>query len=270
MCKKFGFIKELNIKSIKGLIFKPVYAEEPTQTTTQGGEGSGESNKGETTEPSTTKGEGDSTQGSQENYQVNFEDLITKARKEEKDKLYPQIKDLKKANEDLTEKNNKNLLSVESKDKEIADLKAKIEELQTSTSKSDSDAVKTLKKEVKDLKATIADMETTKVNVEEIEGRIKDEYEVRLYREQKLREAGEGVIPELVTGLTKEDIDASVKASQERYQSIIKGVVSTAVNHMPVNNANTGKMSMADFKPEDIANMSPAEWAEKRKVLGLK
>lgn len=279
MNKKFGFIKEINIKNMMESIVKevltfrlnrlPVLAEEPTNNT-----GATATSTGATDPTSTVTGtDPTSTEptGTEPNkYQVNFEDLVAKARKEEKDKLYPQIKDLKEENGKLTEKVNAQLLTIESKDKEITALKAELEEAKNATSKSDDDKVKALKKEIKDLKAEKEALEKDKVDVTEIENNIRAEYEVKLYREQKLREGGNEIIPELVTGVTKEDIDASFEVAKNRYNDIIKNVVSTTVSNLPTNNVETGKFSAKDFKPEDIANMSPAEWAEKRKLLGLK
>ena len=53
---------------------------------------------------------------------VNFEDLIANARKQEKDKLYPQIKKLEEEKKKLVEKNNQHLLTIGEKDARIKEL----------------------------------------------------------------------------------------------------------------------------------------------------
>ena len=105
---------------------------------------------------------------------------------------------------------------------------------------------------------------------EEIEAEIRAEYDVKLYREQKLREVGDTVIPELVTGTTIEEIDASIKVSQERYNQITSKFLGGV--QVPVANVNTSSFQAKDLKIEDIANLDPRspEYAQLRARLGLK
>ena len=55
--------------------------------------------------------------------QINYEELIARARKEEKDKLYIQIKTLKDDLKEMTKQNNKNLLEAGTLKAEIDNLK---------------------------------------------------------------------------------------------------------------------------------------------------
>lgn len=255
MKRKFGFNARLNMINtmVKKRLLMSVLAEEPTGT------------EPPKTEPQQTE----PPKAEPPKSTVNFEDLVARARKEEKDKLYPQIEGLKKEKDSLTEKINGHLLTIAEKDKTIETLTAELDNVKTTANKNDDEVVKTLKAEVKALKKSIADMEQEKVDVSALEEKIKGEYEVKLYREQKLREGGTEIIPELVGGLTKEDIDNSFEVAKQRYADIIKNVVSTATSKIPTVNTSTEKFSIKDFKAEDIANMTPSQWAEHRKKLGL-
>ena len=202
---------------------------------------------------------------------VNFEDLITKARAEEKAKLYPKIQKLEGENAKLVEKNNSLLLDLGTKDAEISDLKSQIEKSKSSKEATESETVKALKDEIKTLKATIKDMESNAVDVDALTESIRGEYDVKLYREQRLREVGETVIPELVMGTTKEEIDASITNAQARFNDIIAKHGATHVTPtVTPNNVNTQSLNVKDLSVEDISRMTPEEWAEKRKMLGFK
>lgn len=195
---------------------------------------------------------------------VNFEDLIANARKQEKDKLYPQIKKLEEEKKKLVEKNNQHLLTIGEKD-------ARIKELEILTnSDSVSERETALQNEIESLKTTIANMEKDAISVEEIESSIRAEYEVKLYREQKLREIGDTVIPELIMGTTKEEIDASIVASQERFNQISNKILGSV--QVPVANVSTSSFQSKDLKLEDIANLDPRspEYAQLRAKLGLR
>ena len=195
---------------------------------------------------------------------VNFEDLIANARKQEKDKLYPQIKKLEEEKKKLVEKNNQHLLTIGEKD-------ARIKELELLTnSDSVSERETALQNEIESLKTTIANMEKDAISVEEIESSIRAEYEVKLYREQKLREIGDTVIPELIMGTTKEEIDASIVASQERFNQISNKILGSV--QVPVANVSTSSFQSKDLKLEDIANLDPRspEYVQLRAKLGLR
>ena len=195
---------------------------------------------------------------------VNFEDLIANARKQGKDNLYPQIKKLEEEKKKLVEKNNQHLLTIGEKD-------ARIKELELLTnSDSVSEKETALQNEIESLKTTIANMEKDAISVEEIESSIRAEYEVKLYREQKLREIGDTVIPELIVGTTKGEIDASIVASQERFNQISNKILGSV--QVPVANVSTSSFQSKDLKLEDIANLDPRspEYAQLRAKLGLR
>lgn len=252
MSIKKGFITE-KTNLLKKIMFMPVFAEEV------------ETPEGETTE---VKPEG--TETTPQANTVNFEDLIAKARQQEKAKLYPQIQKLQEQNNALTEKNNAHLLTIGEKDARISELEKELAESNTTNKKSASEKETALLSKISTLEKQIADMESNLISREEIEAEIKAEYEVKLYREQKLREVGDAVIPELITGTTKEEIDASISLSQERYNQITSKVLGGV--QVPVANVNTSSFQSKDLKIEDIANLDPRspEYAQLRARLGLK
>lgn len=201
---------------------------------------------------------------------VNYEDLIANAREQEKAKLYPQIKKLKEEKSSLVEKNNAHLLSLGEKEAEIKELKKQLEQALNTNSQGANEREKSLLSEIETLKATIEELKNNTVSREEIENEIRGEYEVKLYREQKLREVGDSVIPELITGSTKEEIDSSIEISKKRYEEITSRVLGGV--QVPVANTNLSSLHTKDLKIEDIANLDPRspEYAQLRAKLGLK
>lgn len=205
---------------------------------------------------------------------INYEDLISKARKEEKDKLYPQIDGLKKDKDALVEKCNTHLLTIAGKDEKIQELLGEIEKMKTSKGTSESEELANLRKENKKLEKQIKDMQDNAINPEEFEKKIREqvsgEYEIKLYREEKLRETGDACIPELVFGSTKEEIDASLEKSKERYTQITGKVTSTKINNVPPANPGNNPFGDKEINIEAIQNMPMKDWAEERKKLGLR
>lgn len=218
-------------------------------------------------------GEGGEPQDTQDNAQnngepqVNFEELISKARKEEKDKLYPQIEGYKKQVADMTNLHNNTLLEMANKDKTIEELQNKVNEL--SETKATPEEVNQLTSQIQNLQLENQQLKEAQVDVEALTNSINSGWEVKLYREQKLREVGNTVIPELVNGNTKEEIDQSIALSQQRYNEIVQNHGGTVVS-LPASNINTQKYSIKDINPLDVENMSMEEWAEKRKTMGLR
>ena len=201
---------------------------------------------------------------------VNYEDLIAKARKEEKDKLYSQLQGKDTKINDLTEKNNSLLLGLSSKDEEIKTLKNEIKGLKSANTKSDNEMIRTLEEEKNNLLATIDQLKNEQAQLEEIESRIKNEYEVKLYRMEKLNTVGDEIISELVTGTTKEEIDASFEVAKAKYDSIREKYISKTTQSIPVANVDTSSLNTNSINAADISKMSSSEWAEYRAKLGLK
>ena len=215
---------------------------------------------------------------------INYEDLIAKARKEEKEKQYKKITKLEGQIDTLTKQHNDDLLAK-------ADLEQKLQEANdklTTAGKGDSEEVKTLKGTISTLEKDKADLEqklkayedTPPVSrddvVNEVRAELEKEYEVKHYKVTKLAEHKDDIlVPELVFGSTKEEIDASIKSALERSDEIRKNLgVNRNTQRTPKTPANpsVSKVQDSDVSLERLATMdvrSP-EYAELRKQLGLR
>lgn len=232
-------------------------------------------------------GNPDGGEGANTTPTINYEDLIAKARKEEKEKQYKTIEKLKTQVNTLTEQHNNDLLK-------IADLEKKLQEANeklTTAGSGDSDEVKTLKgtiknleKEKEDLDKKVKELEDKKpASREEIEAEVRTElekeYEVKTYKATKMAELKDDIlVPELVFGNTKEEIDASIQSALER-SNAIKNSLGISTNkkpdkRTPKSPANPTVSSIQDTKVslERLAGMdvrSP-EYVQLRKELGLR
>lgn len=213
---------------------------------------------------------------------INYEDLITKARREEHAKVQGKIDKLTNENKTLVEKNNGLMLKVGQLESEKASLENDIKKAKEGGAKIESEEIKSLNAEIKTLKDKIKTMEANTVDVDEIEKGIKAEYELKIFKMQKIHEAGNAIIPELVMGTTEEEILASIEKSKERYNEIVGNVANTnntqqqnvsggiQVPNMPTGNVETNSYTMGNIDPDTIRNMSTKDWAEYRKKLGIK
>ena len=222
---------------------------------------------------------------------LNFEDLITKARQEEKNKLYPQIEDLKKKNKVLTEANNEHLLTIAGFDEQVKKFKEQL----TNTNQGDPQEVVELKNQLSDTLKIVDGLRdelktkpegTTEELRQTIEAEVKASYEVKLYRIQKLQEAGDDILmPELVVGETKEEVDASIRVAIERSNDIRSKLGVKTGNEgeeqkpspkpekkpkpNPANPVGRGTDMFNNLDAKTIAEMTHEEYAEWRKKVGL-
>ena len=219
---------------------------------------------------------------------INYEDLISKARKEEKDKQYKTIDKLKGQIETLTKQHNEDLLKIGQLEE---DLKTANSKLQTA-GQGDSEEIKTLKgtistlnKEKSDLENKIKDIEDNTVTREELENEIRTEleaeYTTKTYRAEKMAELKDEIlVPELVIGNTVEEIDASIEVALEKSKSIreklgiVDGQPKSPQGRTPKTPSNPSMSRVQDsqFSMEYIAGLdvSSPEYAEFRKQMGLR
>lgn len=224
---------------------------------------------------------------------INYEDLIAKARKEEKEKQYKTIEKLKGQITTLTEQHNNDLLVKADLEKKLAEAEDKL----TKAGSGDTEEVKTLKSEVdtlkkakEDLEKKVADFEGQKpVSREEVEAEVRKEleaeYEVKTYKAEKMAELKDQIlVPELVMGTTKEEIDQSIEAALSRSEEIRKSLGisadSTKKNtsggqkrtpKTPANPSISGVQNKGiDLDRLATLDVASPEYAELRKQLGLK
>lgn len=219
---------------------------------------------------------------------INYEDLIAKARKEEKEKQYKTIEKLKGQITTLTEQHNNDLLVVAGLKEDLAKAESKL----STTGDGDSEAVKTLKEEIKTLQESVTKLtdenkklkEVESPSREEIEAEVRAEleaeYEVKTYKAEKMAELKDEIlVPELVMGTTKEEIDASIKSALDRSAKIKESLGVNSENKKqqkrtpksPANPSISGiqnkEISMEYLASLDVGSK---EYAEVRKQLGLR
>lgn len=259
MAFKHGFLKKKSIVDIlNGKLFLSAFADEGNDKKPEGSD-------------SDNKNDGNDNGGS--STIINYEDLIAKARREEKEKLYPKIKALEKEKEQLVGKCNEYLLAIGQKDAEIEQLKKRLQE----SGKDDSEEVKRLKDEISRLENELEEAKKNVPDEKAIEDRIRAEYEIKLYREQVVGQHRDEIIPELVTGSTKEEIDASLEVAKKRFKEISDKILKGnnlggkgGTSGIPP--ANTSYSNFKSLKIEDIAKLDPRspEYKEFRRQLGLR
>lgn len=218
---------------------------------------------------------------------INYEDLIAKARKEEKDKQYKTIEKLKTEKNTLVEQHNNDLVKIASLEEQVKSAKDKL----TKASEGDSKEVETLKSEIAELKKTNEDLEkkvqtlesTTPVSREEVEKEVRaeleKEYEVKTYKATKLAELkDELLVPELVFGNSVEEIDKSIEQALAKSAEIKNKLGVDSTNNTPkkripkapsnpsVSSVQDNKSALEKFASVDVR--SP-EYAQLRHELGL-
>lgn len=218
---------------------------------------------------------------------VNYEQLIAQARREEKEKLYPQIEKLKAQAEVLTKQVNEALLAKGAVEKELADLKE-------SQKKGDSEEVTKLKAQVEALKSENENLKKNTVSEEDLRKKLEEEYQVKLYAKDKLAENKDkilSVFAEKVVGNTKEEIDSAIEKAIASSDEIRKelGVEdkkkpekkdkdgegkkeNKSRNNPPAPNPQGGEGEKGKFDLEYIQSLDPRseEYAKWRKSVGLK
>lgn len=213
---------------------------------------------------------------------VNIEDLLSKVRQQEKEKHYKTIDKLKVQVKTLTEQHNADLIKIAEAEQKLAESEKKLAD----AGKDDSSAVVTLKEELSKIQSEKKTLEE-KLNAlqeaelpsrEEIEKEVRDElsreYEVRTYKAEKLAELKDEIlVPELVMGETKEEIDKSIEAAKKRSDEIRKslGAKKSAGRKSNPSNPDTSGVHESQVDLNKIATMdvTSKEYADLRKKLGL-
>lgn len=227
---------------------------------------------------------GDPNQGDEGNPQnqpnVNFEQMIAQARKEEKDKLYPRIKKAEEEVKTLTASINKYLL-------ENAALKDELEKLKNNSG--DDSKIKELEAKITTLEDENKTLKENTPNEEEIRQKVEAEYEVKLYAQEQITANKDSIISILIpeiTGNTKEEIDSAIASAKEKTKTIKKDlgldVEENDGKSKKKEPATKQKKAPAavpsvdddneEFDAEYIRNLDPRskEYAEFRKKMGLK
>ena len=236
--------------------------------------------------------EGDS--GTNGDEPINYEALIAKARKEEKDKLYSKIQGLENENKDLI-KNCNNYIT------KIGELEASLEKAKTNSAdpqevQSLRDKITTLEAEKEALTSKIAELESEDPEKEadlrksitaEVEAQYAQRMEVEKYKSEVLEQNKDKLLSSFsanISGNTKEEIDSALEKAVAQSLEIKKelGLVdeegnpitskkkSTPSKPRATNPANNSGTSTYDL--EYIRGLDPSspEYKEFRKQMGLK
>lgn len=225
-------------------------------------------------------GEGATEPSKEDSPQINFETLIASARKEEKAKLYPRITKLEDENKILVQTNNQNLVKLAKSEEELTKLK---------DSKGESEEITGYKTKVTALEKEIEDLKKTTPDEKAIREAIEKEYEVKLYRSEKLTEKKEDILPmfeDIVKGLTKEEIDTTLTDALKKTLDVKKqlGLIDEAGNVIlptnkkekedkkkpPVANPGAGQTKTFDLNYVESLDPRSKEYAEWRKKQGLR
>lgn len=239
---------------VLSLFVMNVFAEEPT-TLEEQGQGNEPPGDGDT--PPTKKEE------PKPSGEVNFEDLVIQARKEEKAKLYPQIEKLKVDKNDL-------LLVVGERDEEIKKLTkelAKYKETNGKLSKDLEDGTKT-NKTVSELTLKISQLEKLLEDATSNHEATLSKIKLDSFKEKQIASANGELIPELVVGETEEEISASIELAKQRYAEIREQAMSGV--QMPYTNPGVSASTLNADSLVDVTKMTHEEYAEYRKNLGIK
>jgi hypothetical protein len=199
------------------------------------------------------------------------ERLLAAARKEEKDKLYPEVE--------------RHKTRVQNLEREKADLETAI-----ATAQEDG-------KKAKGLEARLADVEKQLTELPNRFSKVMDDTldsmkrqgdqdrqrdQLKAHRERLVGSTTE-LIPELVTGNTPEELNASFESAKQRYKDIygqgaektrkelessVRGALPQPVTATGANN-NAGGQPDADALGglEDWRRMAPSEWEAKKKQI---
>ena len=155
--------------------------------------------------------------------QVNYEELIAKARKEEKQKLYGEIEGLKSQVKMLTENNNKLLLEKAEAEKALEQFKKDSKNGNDETVKELEAKIEVLTGELEKVKKAKEELESNKVDEKEIREKIEAEYEIKDYVKTEKEKYDKVILNHLkdtVKGATKEEVDESVKKAVEESNKI--------------------------------------------------
>lgn len=276
--KYCGSIAGFNTEKIKAVIEK--VALRAFADTASGGGSEGDDDP--------TDGDG----GSSKNTTINYEDLIAKARREEKEKQYKNVERLKSQVNTLTEQHNTDLLTIAELQKQLQAANEKL----TTAGSGDSEEIKTLKATIKTLEGEKADLDKKVKDYEankpqsrediekEVRSELEREYEVKTYKATKLAELKDQLlVPELVMGDSKEDIDTSIEAALARSEEIRKSLGISAPNggdkppkkekrtpKSPSNPSGGNGGKEVDLDYLSTLDVRSPEYAKLRQQMGLK
>lgn len=188
--------------------------------------------------------------------QVN--ERVQKARKEEKDKLYPQLEEVKSALREVQEE-----LKAEREQKEAVKREAQKQAEEERKAKLSADEVtrEMVARLEEQLKEEREERERFKSELEERSRRE----EINRYKQNALQAAGNELIPELVKGNSVEEIDRSIQIAKARYAEVVEKAKEEARKQFQ-RGLSTASPDTEAFEDEElrtqIGNIDPEKYAK--------
>lgn len=212
---------------------------------------------------------------------INFEQLVSQARKEEKDKLYPRIKKLEEENASYLKSTNESLLK-------IAALSQELEKANSTTETKFQKQIDDLLAETGTLKVELENAKKAVVDEAVVREKVEKEYKVKLYIRDKVAENSESILSILaneITGETEEEVDTKIQEAKEKTLEVKKslGLVDEEGNPISSPQKKDSKPNKAptvnppmesgnEISLDYIRSLDPRspEYAEFRKKAGLR
>ena len=201
------------------------------------------------------------------------EDDLARVRAQEKDKLYPQIDKLKSELEELKKQREEEAARL-SAEKEAKDAAARAE------AEADMDVRELLKQKERELTEQLERERQERERAFALLEREKAFTELQTFKQQRLEQEREAIIPELldlVTGDTQEEVNASLESLKERSARILESAqaaMQSARKEMTgsrVTAPPTGPLDInseqRNFTADEIAAMPMNEYAKYRQRL---
>ena len=207
---------------------------------------------------------------------------IAKARAQEKAKLYPQVEKLqeelsvlRKKEEEREAKEAERKAARAARDAEAAAEKKKQEEAEL-------EVRELLSKKEQEFQAQLEKERSEREAAFKLLDKEREFQELMTYRQQRLEQERESIIPELIdliSGNTKDEIENSIAGLKERSSKIFESVAQASQQTrkemvgarvtMPASGPLDNNSEQRLYSPNDISNMSMADYAKNRaKLLG--
>lgn len=208
------------------------------------------------------------------------EDEISKARQQEKDKLYPQIERLTESQRALESELDRLRQEREEKQRLDQERQTEAERLAREAEEQDMDTRDLLERRTQELQLRIDTQAEELRQRDALLERERSYVELQTYRAQRIAQEAETIIPELqdlVVGETAEEIETSIAGLRDRSARILDGVAQATrsarqqMQGVPVTAPPVGPLDtdtgQASFSAEDISAMSMSEYARIRDKL---
>lgn len=202
-----------------------------------------EENEKETTTPAPAKTEEPRVE-SLSKHEV--EALLAKARQEEKDKLYPQLEELRSTTKEVQD-----ALRLEREEKER--IRREAESQAEEERKSQLSAEQLLQEGLQKIEEQLASERQARAALEERIQQDKRKEQLAAYRVQKIKEANGQIIPEIVQGSSETEIDANTLIAKARYVELVESLKEARAEEV---RGQMPRPASPDTEPQELAELN--------------